>query len=327
MAMWTRLVTDATSSGPLVGEASAAVVTSAASTGAAELSNSSLPKKYSPSRHVGFSLTVTVALRVLVDGDGCVGVREAADRRDAGDGAGGILVQVVRRVLGDNRRAGLGVVGGGYAVADGVVGKILVEAADWCAVLGAPGGDDFAPQVVAVGVHRAGEVAERLAGAGDRRAASRRAVRIAEGGDDARAEAVGDRGDKVAILLVGDRVREAAGDVAFRIYGVSDELAVHRGHLGVGKRRRPDPHIGDAAGERLHRPAALSVGLHMHHVFTNKIMTIQKKMRGVSSPQKHNAIPNFNHFLDFIDENTSAIVSTPHFPIHFNRFLALSISA
>ena len=59
--MWTWLVTDATSSGPLVDEASAAVVTSAASTEDCELSNSSLPKKYSPNRQVGFSLTVTVA--------------------------------------------------------------------------------------------------------------------------------------------------------------------------------------------------------------------------------------------------------------------------
>ena len=118
--------------------------------------------------------------RVLVDGYGRVGVREAADRRDAGNGAGRILVQAVRRVLGDDGRPGLVVVGGRDAVADGIVGKILVEAADRGASLGAAGGDDFAPQVVSVGVGGAGEVAERLAGAGDRRAASRRVVGIAE---------------------------------------------------------------------------------------------------------------------------------------------------
>ena len=82
---------------------------------------------------------------ILVDGDGRVGVREATDRRDAGNGARGVLVQAVRGVLGDDGRPGLGVVGCRYAVADGVVGKILVEAADGQASLGAAGGDDFAP--------------------------------------------------------------------------------------------------------------------------------------------------------------------------------------
>ena len=86
-------------------------MTSAASTAAVVLSNSSPPKEVlaeSPSR-------------VLVDGYGRIGEREAACRRDAGNGARRVLVQAVRGVLGDDGRPGLGVVGCRYAVADGVV--------------------------------------------------------------------------------------------------------------------------------------------------------------------------------------------------------------
>ena len=63
-----------------------------------------------------------------------------------------------------------------------VVGVVVVEAADGRVSEGAAGGDDFGAKVVAVGVRRAGEVAEGRAAASDRGATADGVVGIVVSG-------------------------------------------------------------------------------------------------------------------------------------------------
>ena len=118
--------------------------------------------------------------RALVNGNGGVGGGFAAQGGVAGDGAGGVLVEGVGGVGRDERIALLVIVRGTYAVADGVVGLVVVEATNGRVGKGAAGGDYFGTKVVAVGVGRARKVAEGEAAARNRGATAKGVVRVVE---------------------------------------------------------------------------------------------------------------------------------------------------
>ena len=91
----------------------------------------------------------------LVDGDGGVGGGFAAKGCITGDGALGVLVEGVSGVGRNERVALLVVVRGRGAVANRVVGVVVVEASHGRIGEGTAGGDHFGAKVVAVGVHDA----------------------------------------------------------------------------------------------------------------------------------------------------------------------------
>ena len=89
-----------------------------------------------------------------------------------------VLVEGVGGVGRDERVALLVVVRGADAVANRVVGVVVVEAADGRIGKSAAGGDNLGAKVVAVGIGRAGEVAEGEAAASNRGATAKGVVGI-----------------------------------------------------------------------------------------------------------------------------------------------------
>ena len=99
----------------------------------------------------------------------------------ARNGAGCVLVQGIGGVGRDEGVALLVVVRRGGAVADGVVGVVVVEAADGRVGKSAAGGDHLGAKVVAVGIGRARKVAEGRAGSRNLNSPPKGVVEVREG--------------------------------------------------------------------------------------------------------------------------------------------------
>ena len=140
--------------------------------------------------------------RALVDRDGRIRVRFAANRRVTGGGTHCVLVQVIR-LIGRGLRLALLVIGRRTAaVADRIVIEVLGEARDRLAILRATGRSQLASGVVRVAVDRSGEIAEGGAGFGDGCAAPGGIVGVVELRDDVSGRRVTDLKELV-IRVVG----------------------------------------------------------------------------------------------------------------------------
>ena len=140
--------------------------------------------------------------RVLVDCDHRIRIGFATNRRVAGRGARGVLVEIVCLIGRCLRLALLVVRCRRTAVTDGVVVEVLGEAGDGLAVLRSAGRSQLGAGIVGVAVDGAREVAEGATALGDGNAATGGIVGVVELGND-----IGRRGvtnlEELVIRVVG----------------------------------------------------------------------------------------------------------------------------
>ena len=165
---------------------------------------------------------------VVVDGNEGAGVGDATDRSVAGDGALGVLVELVGGVIGNEGFAEVVVFGGGETVANGVVVVIKGEAGDLDVVVGegAAGGGNFGAGVIAVVVLDGGVV--KSTGTGNGGATTEGVVGIGVVGKEGGVVVGLNGGDEVALGFVG-----AGPGVPRAVVGKGlDEVGA--GKVGVG---------------------------------------------------------------------------------------------